>query len=150
MDAAPPRPTATGALVTDGVACAGDPFNMVLATAATIITDNAVVRRTIISPPSVRHYDQSPDDYAPVSPGAQGRVSVPATIIGTAVPGRKVTNASGVSKVRWWHRDLSPAPTSQAVNTGRADRAESVDGRALRSSAGPRRQLPDVCPREDG
>jgi hypothetical protein len=67
---------------------------------------------------------------------------VPATIIGTASRGRKATSASGVSKVRW-HRDLSPAHTSQAVNTGPADRAESVDGRALRSWS--RRQLPDVC-----
>ena len=89
VDAAPPRPTATGALVTGGVACAGNPFTRVPASAANISTDNAVVRRTIITPPSVRHYDQSPDDYTPVS-RAQGRVSVPATIIRTPSRGRKV------------------------------------------------------------
>src|SRR5688572_6087898 len=65
VDAAPPRPTATGALVTGGVACAGNPFTTVPTSAANITTDNAVVRRTIITPPSVRHYDQSPDDYTP-------------------------------------------------------------------------------------
>jgi hypothetical protein len=96
VDAAPPRPTATGALVTDGVACAGNPFTRVPARAATISTDNAVVRRTIITPPSVRHYDQSPDDYTPVSRGARPR-RVPATIIGTPFRGRKVSSATGVS-----------------------------------------------------
>ena len=29
VDAAPSRPTATGALVTDGIACAGDPVTKV-------------------------------------------------------------------------------------------------------------------------
>src|SRR4029450_10344404 len=89
-----------------GVACAGDPFTRVPATAATIITDNAVVRRTIISPPSVRHYDQSPDDYAPVSPGAQSRVSVPATIIGTAVP-----RPQGHQRLRRVESEVAPRST---------------------------------------
>jgi hypothetical protein len=47
-------------------------------------------------PPSVRHYDQSPDDYTPVSRGARPR-RVPATIIGTPFRGRKVSSATGVS-----------------------------------------------------
>ena len=61
--AAPPRPTATGALVTGGVACAVDPFTSVPARATTISTDNAVLRRTIITPPGVRHHAQPPDYY---------------------------------------------------------------------------------------
>jgi hypothetical protein len=45
----------------------------------------------------------------PPFPGAQGRVSVPATIIGTPSRGRKVTSATGVSNL-WWHHDLTPRP----------------------------------------
>jgi hypothetical protein len=84
-------------LVTGGVACAGDPFTRVPVRAATISTDNAVVRRTIITPPRVRA-DQCPDDN-PAS-RAEGRVSLP-TMDGDDTPsrGRKVTNATGVSKV---------------------------------------------------
>ena len=77
--------------------------------AATISTDNAVVRRTIITPPSVRRRDQSPDYYTPVS-RARGRVSVPATIIGTRSRGRKVTSATGVSKVSWQRNQAPPTP----------------------------------------
>jgi hypothetical protein len=77
--------------------------------AATISTDNAVVRRTIITPPSVRRRDQSPDYYTPVS-RARGRVSVPATIIGTPFRGRKVTSATGVSKVSWQRNQAPPTP----------------------------------------
>jgi hypothetical protein len=86
-------------LVTGGVACAGDPFTRVPVRAAIISTDNAVVRRTIITPPRVRVYDQSSDNYNPF-PGAQGRVSFPA-MVGDITPcrGRKVTSATGVSKV---------------------------------------------------
>jgi hypothetical protein len=57
----------------------------------------------IITPPSVRHCDQSPDDYTPIS-RAQGRASVPATIIWMPSRGRKVTSATGVSNL-WWHHD---------------------------------------------
>ena len=117
VDAAPPRPTATGALVTGGVACAGKPFTRVPARAATISTDNAVVRRTIITPPSVRHYDQSPDEYTPVS-RAQGRVSVPATIIRTPSRGRKVTSAPGVSK-RGGGTAIYPRPHIPGYETSR-------------------------------
>jgi hypothetical protein len=42
------------------------------ARAATISTDIAVLRRTIITPPRVRVYDQSPDYFNPF-PGARPR-----------------------------------------------------------------------------
>ena len=64
VDAAPPRPTATGALVTGGAACAGDPFTRVPARAATISTDNAVLTTNDHDAPRLSmHYDQPPDYY---------------------------------------------------------------------------------------
>jgi hypothetical protein len=84
-------------LVTEGFACAGEAVNRVPARAATISTDNAVVRRTIITPPRVQA-DLCPDDN-PAS-RAEGRVTL-STMDADDTPsrGRKVTNAAGVSKV---------------------------------------------------
>ena len=107
VDAAPPRPTATGALVTDGVACAGDPVTRVPARAATISTDNAVVRRTIITPPSVRHYDQSPDEYTPVFQGARPRQCA-GDDHKYAVPRPQGHQRPRRVEAWWWNRDLPP------------------------------------------
>jgi hypothetical protein len=74
---------------------------------------------------------------------------VPATIIRTAVPRPQGhQRLRRVESVVVAPRSIS-RHTSRAVNTGRADRAESVDGRALRSSAGPDLSSRRCAPRED-
>ena len=106
VDAAPLRPTATGALVTGGAACAGDPLISVPTRAAAISADNAVVRRTIITPPRASVAGNGRSQYAVPRPRGRQR-------------------ATSVSKV-WWH--LIFAENQACQNQRPRRKAQPPDG----------------------